>query len=513
MRHRGSSARAFLLVPVVALAIPTAQAQPISAQAQPTTAQAPPAARAPDRELTGTITRRDHQTYVAAPFVLPAGTERLVVAFDYDTRDQKTVIDLGVIDPNGFRGASGGNKASFTIAPSDATPSYLPGRLPPGRWQLALAVPNIREGVTARWNAKLWFLRAGEDDPRPAPVADRGPGWYRGDLHLHSGHSDGSCASQSGKRVPCPAFLSLKAAADRGLDFVALTEHNTTSHHAAIAESAPYFDRMLVIPGREITTFFGHFNIYGVDAPIDFRLTKGGSIGFNAIADRVHALGGILSVNHPGLPSGEACMGCGWTMPAADLRRADAVEVINGGTLAATGGAADSPLSGFRFWLDALAAAPLTAIGGSDNHDATRDGAGGIGSPTTWVYARALTRPAILAGIKAGRVFVAMTPAADLLLDLNVRFATRSAPMGATLELSATDRAEAAVTVRAPAGATLTLLDGETLVAEQPVRGEAMTIALPPSARDQIVRAVLRSSDRSVLAVSNAIRVKRISQR
>jgi hypothetical protein len=36
------------------------------------------------------------------------------------------------------------------------------------------------------------------------------PGWYRGDLHMHTVHSAGSCASQRGQRVPCPLFLTAK---------------------------------------------------------------------------------------------------------------------------------------------------------------------------------------------------------------------------------------------------------------------------------------------------------------
>ena len=293
----------------------------------PMAARAETPARPADRVLNGTITERDHQRYRLVPFSVPRGTTRLVVAFDYDMRDKKTVIDLGIEDQFGFRGASGGNKADFTIGESDATPSYLPGRIAPGRWHLVLAVPNIRPGVMAHWSARLWFLKGAAAEALLSPVIDRGPGWYRGDLHLHTAHSDGSCASQGGKRIPCPVFKTLETAAARGLDFVAITEHNTTSAHAAMREAAPYFDRLLLIPGREITTFFGHFNIFGITEPIDWRISPRGPVTFNAIADRVHALGGLVSINHPGLPSGEACMGCGWTMPDTDLTRVDAVEV------------------------------------------------------------------------------------------------------------------------------------------------------------------------------------------
>jgi predicted metal-dependent phosphoesterase TrpH len=94
------------------------------------------------------------------------------------------------------------------------------------------------------------------------PLRDQ-PGWYRGDLHMHDAHSDGSCASQSGKRVPCPLFLTVQAALKRGLDFIAITDHNTTSQLDAMRELQPYYDRLLLIPGRELTTFTGHAGLLG----------------------------------------------------------------------------------------------------------------------------------------------------------------------------------------------------------------------------------------------------------
>jgi predicted metal-dependent phosphoesterase TrpH len=38
---------------------------------------------------------------------------------------------------------------------------------------------------------------------------------------------------------------------------VALTEHNTISHATSLRELARYFDDMLLIPAREVTTFRG----------------------------------------------------------------------------------------------------------------------------------------------------------------------------------------------------------------------------------------------------------------
>ena len=104
----------------------------VMAAALASAAQAQPA-RAPDLTLSGALTSAAHQTYVGIPFKVPPGTERLTVEFEYTGKAQKSVIDLGLRDPEGFRGWSGGNKSSFTLAKTDATPSYLAGPLTPGR--------------------------------------------------------------------------------------------------------------------------------------------------------------------------------------------------------------------------------------------------------------------------------------------------------------------------------------------------------------------------------------------
>lgn len=362
--------------------------------------------------LTGVMTSADHQTYREVPFRVPAGTTRVSVAFAYTGKDQRSIIDLGIRDPARFRGWSGGNKTTFTLTETWATPSYLPGPIPAGTWKLILGVPNLRKGARADYTATVTLDRGGALHGFAAAPLKDAPGWYRGDLHLHTGHSDGSCAAQSGAKAPCPVYKTLDAAVARGLDFVAVTDHNTSSHFQALAELQPYYDRLLLIPGREVTTFQGHANIIGMTGPLDFQLSSAQVPTFAHILDQAGAAGALVTINHPGLPSGEACMGCGWTAPV-DFKRVAAVEVINGGI---TGG----PLAGLAFWEARLNEGHhLTAVGGSDNHDATLDPAKApsVGRPTTVVYARNLSQDAILAGIRAGRVFVDVQGTRDRLLE------------------------------------------------------------------------------------------------
>lgn len=414
-------------------------------------AQTPPA---PDLTLTGTLTGAAHETYTEVPFKVPAGVERITIAFAYTGKEQRSVIDLGLRDPERFRGWSGGNKAIFTLAESDATPSYLPGPLKPGTWRLVLGVPNIRKAARADYVAKIWFDRKGRVFPgfsaeAPASVER----WWRGDLHMHTGHSDGSCLSRRGAKVPCPVFKTAEAAAARGLDFIAITDHNATSHFQAMRELAPYFDDLLLIPGREITTFHGHANLFGPTAFVDFQLGGARAPSMDAILDQAEAAGGIISINHPGLPSGEACMGCGWTAKDTDYLRIAAIEVVNGGL-------AEGPLSGLGFWETQLnAGRRITAVGGSDNHDASLPAgkAPAIGVPTTVVRADRLSQEAILKAIVQGHVFLDLAGTRDRLLDVRASYGEAEARMGDALAAPAGARVLVEVHVVGVEGGTLAL--------------------------------------------------------
>jgi hypothetical protein len=400
-------------------------------------------AAVPDLILRDTITDKAYRTYRMMPFDVPEGVKALEIRFDYTGREARTTVDVGLLGPGEtfdeqFRGWSGGNKRSFTLSASDATPSYLSGPVTPGRWQLMLGVPNIRNGQISEFTAEVYFQRNDQHGlpTEPTPLKAE-PGWYRGDLHMHSEHSDGNCASKSGeKRVPCPLFLTLDAAADRGLDFVAFTDHNTNSHIKELTALQPYFDKLLLIPGMEMTTFQGHANALNLREPVDFRVSSAEVPDWNTLLTEARKKGALISINHPRVATGEACMGCGWSPnPAVDLSLVQAVEVVNGNDV-------ESPVTGIPFWQEQLQKGHrLTAIGGSDTHDVTSKNAspppGRIGVPTTVVHANALSIDAIMEGIRAGNVFVDIVGSRDRMVELSATYEQSTVVMGGQLSVPA----------------------------------------------------------------------------
>lgn len=426
------------------------------------------AERAPDFVLRGALSGKDQHTYREVPFDVPPGTTRITIDVDYTGRQEKTTIDLGLLGPtgftgqDGFRGWSGGSKRRFTVSATDATASFLPGAIEPGKWRLLLGIPNIRPASTAAFTAQVWLSKNDEGfGPEHGLSAALNPqaGWYRGDLHMHTAHSDGGCPNAAGtKKVPCPLFLTVASAAKRGLDFIAISEHNTMSQVSEMRELQPYFDTMLMIPAREITTFEGHANLFGVSQPLDFRVGSATVPDWNALLADVAKAHGVISVNHPRRPNDETCMGCGFTPhDTVDMHGFQAIEAINGGD-------AERPDSGIPFWETQLdAGLRITAIGGSDSHDgsdAPRDAfAGRIGSPTTVVHARELSMEGILDGIRAGHVFVDAEGTRDRSLDVQASAGPKTAGMGDALVVAAGASAHVVVLTSALAGQQVRVLD------------------------------------------------------
>lgn len=479
-----------------------------------TSAAAQVSAPEPDVVLRGVLTSADHESYREIPFAVPAGVERITVEVAYTGREEKTAVDLGLRDPHRFRGWSGGNKSRFTLSAEEATPSYLPGALPAGRWRLILGVPNIRRDSRSQYVANIWFGRAGTpfEGFAQAPLRSE-PGWYRGDLHSHTAHSDGSCAKARGGRAPCPLHRTVDAAAERGLDFIAVTDHNATSHYAAMRELQPFYDRLLLLPGREITTFQGHANLFGPTRFIDFQV---GSAHAPAMADvlrQARVAGGLVSINHPASPSGEACMGCGWTAPGTDWRQVDAVEVVNGGSVRAMGGDVEGPLSGVPFWETRLNAGfRLTAIGGSDNHDAglPAQAPSAIGRPLTVVYARELSQPVLLEALRSGRVFLDLEGSRHRLLDVSATAGPARAVMGGEIGAPPGTPVRLNVRVVGAPGARIELIENGRVRATRsdgPLLGQDETriFVIPAGPSRGWIRANIRGPDGRLLLLGNPI--------
>ncbi|MDI3423739.1 CehA/McbA family metallohydrolase [Streptomyces luteolus] len=344
--------------------------------------------------------------YVYVPVEVPDGVRELHVSYRYDKPavppgTQGNALDIGLFDERGtdlggrgFRGWSGGARSEFFVRADAATPGYLPGRIRPGTWHIALGPYTVApEGLAYEITVTLRYGAPGAT-PRPSyppeRAAGRGRAWYRGDCHLHSVHSDG-------RRTPAEIAALAREA---GLDFINSSEHNTHAAHAHWAEHAG--DDLLILLGEEVTTRNGHVVALGTDPGtfVDWRY-RARDNRFGHYAREIRRAGGLVVPAHPHA----TCIGCNWKFGFGE---ADVVEVWNGPYTP------DDEVS-LADWDARLEAAGrrghwIPAMGSSDAHrDPDR-----IGGPQTVVLADELSRTAILAGLRAGRSYVAESSAVSL---------------------------------------------------------------------------------------------------
>ena len=341
---------------------------------------------------TWTADDRARTPYHSLPFDVPDHANGVRVRLGYDT--SAGVLDLGCEAPQAFRGWSGGAREEFVITADAATPGYLAGELEAGTWHVVLGLHRIPpEGLDYEVVTQVYAGAAPAAQPE-APRADpRRPErparrelpsvdgllWRAGDFHAHTVHSDGELTVSE---LAC-------LAAGRGLDFLAVTDHNTVSHHAEL-DAAGRHAGIQLIAGQEVTTGFGHANAFGDIGWVDFRRPA------TAWLDAVEADGGLMSVNHP--------LGGDFAWRHALPKRAPLAEVWHSSWLDRRWG---GPLAWWLAWDH-----DVVPIGGSDWH---RDPGPKPGSPTTWV---ACEGDDVLGGLRAGRVAISADRGGPLLLRL-----------------------------------------------------------------------------------------------
>ncbi|MFN8457044.1 MAG: CehA/McbA family metallohydrolase [Anaerolineae bacterium] len=228
-------------------------------------------------------------------------------------------------------------------------------------------------------------------------------GWYCGELHTHSSHSDGFDSP----------FQLVAEAKIQGLDFLAITDHNRVDILDKFEESP----EILVIPGMEITLQNGHFNVFGIQGWLDWM--ENVCIGYltiklagkyptpTALMRRMVSQGLITSINHPLRTPYE------WRDNATELQYVHCLEIWNKPDWPDTMHSNPQAVALWTRWLNE--GYRVTAVGGSDHHvSKPRPGehilTERLGWPRNYIYAQELSGAAILAALRQRRVFVTMGP-------------------------------------------------------------------------------------------------------
>lgn len=455
-----------------------------------------------------TEARGFRQDYLQFPFEVPPTTAALRLRLRYSPAKVggvSNLITLGLFDPHGFRGNAHRNPPNpeVYLSPASATPGFMPGAIHPGTWLAQLALQAVlASDPPCTYTLDIELLsEAGPAEParpsspfravcalraKPAKRAKLAC-WYRGELHSHTLHSDGSLT---------PAEL-LAGARERGLDFLALTDHNTISALLEIEQAED--DRLLVIPGIELTTFYGHALALGVEEWIDWRT------GYNCwsmedTARATHAAGGLFVIAHPKDIGSPVCTGCRWEYPDFDLDLADGVEIWNGGWR----GSNDKNPKNLQLWRD-LQNEPrrLPATAGSDFH-------GGMDwwktAPVTYIYAQNLSTAALLEGIRLGRMVLSSGP--WLQIEVSTGGDSKAVEIGGTLAADARQVLVTAAWKDAPQEAELIVSSRQGPLLRKPVSAEGTLQEWVPILPHDRLWAELVAAGGDLLAFTNPVYIQ-----
>lgn len=394
--------------------------------------------------------------FVLVPVEVPAGVVELEVA--HPAQQSENILDYGLRAPSGaFRGWGGGNAEPLVVGLEAASRSYLPGPMSAGVWHVIIGKAKV-VAKPARYRLEVQLRDAPTLAPQtmrrpftpPAPLSAEAR-WYAGDFHVHS--------RESGDAQPDIDAIATFARG-RGLDFVELADHNTTSQLDFLGDAQPRHPRLLLLPGVEFTTYGGHANGIGATAYVPHTIGLDGA-DVEGAAEAFRQQGAVFSINHPVLDLGLACIGCAWKHP---------IPAALGGVEIGTGG---WDKTGILFtgqaiaWWDRLVGRGrhLAALGGSDDHQGGQ-GTGmfdsPIGNPTTLVFASSLSVDGVVAAVREGRTVVKLQGPGDPMVDIvTAAGATASeAPAGVTTLIGRTLTSTASTV---PFGFRVTGGDGTSL--------------------------------------------------
>lgn len=257
------------------------------------------------------------------------------------------------------------------------------------------------------FSASLLLVLAGlaigtAEDPRPPrPEVRRGP-WrvLSADFHAHTRFSDGFLS---------PPELVMQAER-RGLDVIAVTEHNLLFPARLARAWSELVGGPTVLLGEEITTRAYHVTAIGIEEVISPYLP------LSEVIAEAHRQGGIVIANHPWRRY--------WSALLPALGELDAIELMHPTSMRTGGRFSGADI--FAFHEEALRRGRrLTVIGTSDYHFGSA-----LGRPRTLVFAESASAEHVMDALRAGRTVV-RTPDGALRGDPEAIALIEAAPLDA----------------------------------------------------------------------------------
>ena len=475
----------------------------------------------PAIELTGSAASGDAKTYRMLPFDVQPGTGRIELHYRWadkpglpSTPLTSTTFDLGLWDQNGyrsdagFRGWGGSRQGRSAEAPvfvqqDAADRGFVAGAIEPGVWYADLGIAAVAP-QGADWFVTIACKTApsaaaipAEDPVDRTHVARNDAGWYRGDFHMHAFHSQ--------PNGPDGEDFIAQARAG-GLDFLMVTEYVTGEHWKTLGALQRAHPDLVIWPGREIITYFGHVNSLG-ETPGALEYRHGfEDVNIADIQRAIKSAGALFQINHPTIFPGPVfsnlCRGCEFTLgDQIDWSQVDTIEIVTG-PVRATADDLGVPIPALEIenpflttalllWEQRLRAGnKITAVSGSDSKgvDAPEQRARkGYGSSATVLFAENLSRPALARAIQAGHAYVQTRgKAGSPELEFEALRGPQRAIFGDTLTVGTFEPVTLTTTVRGGSGQLLSYIQNGLTVAVVPVIGDPFVHTFPLATRSPL---------------------------
>ena len=213
--------------------------------------------------------------------------------------------------------------------------------------------------------------------------------WYKGDFHTHTQLSDGNMS---------PAIAMDAAQNLQDMDFFVITDHNMLNTGFKSGET-------LVIPGVEVTSPMGHFNIFGARDERILPIEREIDLGYiEELMDRAREQEALCSINHAMMDPWH------WQFEDLNLEKVDTLEICCDPTFPVSPTSTEKALKVIdTLWNEGYR---IYGVGGSDCHLLPTERYKGsdkpslYGDPGTYVLAENLSASEILKGVKKGRSYV-----------------------------------------------------------------------------------------------------------
>ena len=388
-------------------------------------------------EQTFQLSHHAHQSHIVYRFQVPQGAQALHIRFQYDplletdklsmrrSLDKEGLYDdseddhegfrnlltLSVNDPKVFRGAHHyfNVDQEIVLSQDKASLGFVPGALPSGMWEVVLSSHGIFSDLVT---GKIVVSVEGDigvrqqtcpfstSQPTQSTYKDRSRDHAeiledcRIELHSHTTHSD---ASQS-------TLDLLQAATDQGLNWLAITDHNTISAIYEAEDLLEQYEDLTVklLAGIEYTTFYGHFLVHGPLDKVQKNWTGVTLDNVDAYFEQLKAQGVNITVAHPYDTGNPYCTGCRFDFPIVDYRHVDSVEVWNEPS------PLDRPknIQAYAHWVDLLSQGlEINASMGRDWH---RPSPGDRIGETHVLVVQDATSDDVLRSLNLGRTYISL---------------------------------------------------------------------------------------------------------